>query len=169
MQVCTHTDQVQEVEEVEDLSGHHLESSGKLQLLDRLLQRLMYAGKRALLLSVMPKVRSPSPCSIIFWQALLLSVKTPCKIPSKILNLCQQACPAPARHAQGEVRIMSICSMGSLQLLPSCQPQAEWEHPPYTIQSRPPWLTVAEGSVNLLVLVLVTLLQHDQNSTGSTI
>ena len=60
VQVCTHTDQVQEVEEVEDISGHHLESSGKLQLLDRLLQRLMYAGKRALLLSVMPKVRSPS-------------------------------------------------------------------------------------------------------------
>ncbi|KAK9839116.1 hypothetical protein WJX74_009858 [Apatococcus lobatus] len=53
--VCTHTDQVQEVEEVEDISGHHLESSGKLQLLDRLLQRICYAGKRALLLSVMPK------------------------------------------------------------------------------------------------------------------
>ena len=44
------------MEEVEDISGHHLESSGKLQLLDRLLQRFCYAGKRALLLSVMPKV-----------------------------------------------------------------------------------------------------------------
>ena len=41
---------------MEDIPGHHLESSGKLQLLDRLLQRFCYAGKRALLLSVMPKV-----------------------------------------------------------------------------------------------------------------